>query len=352
MNFNEAMDNCIFRFIAGSHAYGTNNEESDQDFRGVFIAPIKYAFELFQTSFVSSGSINENIKEAQLAIEEYRYIVALEYLKRARMTDQGDLNFAVETVRNPESEDEELQELRKFLKLATECNPNIIEFLYVDRLITHQTKEWDLIKAHRHYFLSKKARWSFSGYAIAQMKKIQLHRNYLLNPPAHRPTRKEFGLPEHTTIPKEFQSALLSVSDEYIKSNLKDLIIKEKQFKIKNEEWNAYQKWASNRNKKRQKMEAQYGYDLKHAMHLVRLCNMANEILTDQTISVYRPDRELLLNIRNGEWPFEKLLDFANGVDTELDQLYKVSSLRDKPDYKGIAELYKEICKMRYGIII
>jgi predicted nucleotidyltransferase len=37
MHYDEAMNHCIFRFISGSHAYGTNRPDSDTDYRGVFI---------------------------------------------------------------------------------------------------------------------------------------------------------------------------------------------------------------------------------------------------------------------------------------------------------------------------
>ena len=56
MHYEQAMEHCIFRFMSGSHAYGTNRPDSDEDYRGVFIAPLSYAFDLFQTSFMGSGS--------------------------------------------------------------------------------------------------------------------------------------------------------------------------------------------------------------------------------------------------------------------------------------------------------
>ena len=125
MDYKEAMQNCIFRFLSGSHAYGTNRPESDEDYRGVFIAPLKYAFSLFQTSFITHGTIGQQIRNAIMDIEANDFDPAKEKLLKILEVDQGDLNFAVGTVSHPEK-DEELQELRKFLKLAAESNPNIV----------------------------------------------------------------------------------------------------------------------------------------------------------------------------------------------------------------------------------
>jgi hypothetical protein len=41
-----------------------------------------------------------------------------------------------------------------------------------------------------------------------------------------------------------------------------------------------------------------FGYDTKHAMHLVRLIRMAKEILIEGVVHVYRDDREELMDIR------------------------------------------------------
>jgi predicted nucleotidyltransferase len=112
-------------------------------------------------------------------------------------TDRGDLSISVETVHKPGS-DEELQELRKFLKLAADCNPNIIEFLYVDKNIIISTPIWEKIRNSRDLFLSKKARYTFSGYAISQLLRIKRHRGYLLDGVKHKPSRCDFGLPEKT----------------------------------------------------------------------------------------------------------------------------------------------------------
>jgi predicted nucleotidyltransferase len=351
MRYDEALDRCIFRYVSGSHAYGTERPDSDEDIRGVFMAPLGNHFDLFQSSFMGHGPINEQLKRAMRDCDEGNLAGASEMIRKALETDQGDLAIGVETVHNPKA-DEELHELRKFLKLAAECNPNIIEFLYVDRLVMHETDVWRRIRENRHLFLSKKARYTFSGYAIAQLKRIRTHRGYLLNPPAKKPERKDFGLPEDSKIPKEGQNAVLSMKAEWLAGGVRDMVINEKRYKVALDDWTAYKRWENERNPARKEMERQSGFDRKHSVHLVRLTRMAKEILAEGEVRVFRPDRDELRAILNGEWSFERVLAETENMDQELEELYAKSTLRDKPDRKRIAELYKDICKEAYGLNI
>ena len=349
MHYSEALQNCIFRFISGSHQYGTNRPDSDVDYRGVFIAPLKYAFDIFQSSFVGSGTIRQTLRAAIEQIESGNNTGAINLVNDALQTDRGDLSIGVSTVHKPGA-DEELHELRKFLKLAADNNPNILEFLYVDHLVDMRSPVWDKIVANRDLFLSKRARWTFAGYAIQQMNRIKIHRGYLLHPPSHKPTRKEFGLSENSKVPREHQNAILSLPSEWVSDNAKDLMLLEKQYASALQLWNSYSQWEKQRNPARKELEYKFGFDVKHAMHLVRLSRMGVEILRDKQVLVCRPDAEELRGILRGEWTYEQIESIAGGLDSQLDELYKSSSLRDAPDRKRIAALYCEICEDRYDI--
>ena len=64
MIYEEALRHCIFRYVSGSHAYGTQRLDgsSDEDIRGVFIAPLHCAFDLFGSSFIGSGTAGQLLK--------------------------------------------------------------------------------------------------------------------------------------------------------------------------------------------------------------------------------------------------------------------------------------------------
>jgi uncharacterized protein len=147
---------------AGSHAYGTAMPTSDEDSRGIVIAPRAYLLGSMMPKF-----------------ENYQ-------------PNRKDLAAG---------EDVAYTELRHYSILAANNNPNVLELMFTDRadwLQAHPLGE-ELV-AHRHLFLSSRCRFTFSGYAISQLKRIQTHRRWLLNPPAKKPERTDFDLPEHKRL--------------------------------------------------------------------------------------------------------------------------------------------------------
>lgn len=284
----------------------------------------------------------------------------------------------------PPDEDKVIYDFRKALKLMSDGNPNMIDLLYTDEKQWIQCDDaWHNVIDNAELFLSKKMRFTYGGYAYAQLKRIQRHRGYLMNPPSHKPTREEFNLPEKKLVNKEKMGAfqwllakvlqdgieLMKVSPETRKElyginyigavqskipeecaqEVKDFtgvsdemieaIFKEKRYDNAMKGWNAYQGWKKERNPKRAAIERKYGYDTKHAMHLVRLMRMGLEILGEGKVRVFRPDREELLAIRNGAWEYEKVVEFADESDKKLDELYKTSKLPKEPKRVMIDEL-------------
>lgn len=311
---------------------------------------MNYAFDLFQTSFIGRGNIGQQLKNTMTNLEANDFDAAKFQLKSIiEENELGDLNMSVGTVKNPDSDDE-LHELRKFLKLAADCNPNIIEFLYVEKGIIIETPIWKKIRENRELFLNETAKVSFLHYAIAQLKKIQTHRGYLLNP-KDRPLRKDFNLPEQTVIPAVSLKAILSLKTEWIQSDLRETVINERKYHLALKDYKAYEKWKTERNEKRRKLEAICGYDAKHAMHLVRLVRMAKEILNTGKVNVHRHniDADELRAIRNCEMSYEKLMETTNEI-FELNKLCKKTNLPKNANYDKISDLYKEICEEHYGI--
>jgi hypothetical protein len=49
---------------------------------------------------------------------------------------------------------------------------------------------------------------------------------------------------------------------------------------------------------------------------------MCEEILTTGKVIVKRPDRQELLDIRNGCWTYEQLIEFADGKEKHLNEIY------------------------------
>jgi len=116
----------IYRCVVGSRAYGLDNDKSDTDRRGIYLAPAELEWSLFG------------------APEQF--------------------------------EDNATQscywELQKFLTMALKANPNILECLYSPMVEKVTPLGAELIAA-RQGFLSQMIFQTFNGYAMSQFKKIE-----------------------------------------------------------------------------------------------------------------------------------------------------------------------------------
>jgi predicted nucleotidyltransferase len=301
MEYKDVVKEAIYVTKHGSHAYGLNVETSDLDIKGVFIAPREYYFSYFKH---------------------------------------------VEQVEDPKN-DGVIYELRKFFKLAADCNPNIIEVLFTDEEdILNLHHYGKVLRANRNLFLSQKAKFTFSGYAVAQLKRINTRYKWLSKPPVEEPKRENYGLPKEQILAKS-QIELLENNNTGYSSEVTELIKKEYAFIQKYKEWQNYNEWRKNRNEKRAELEAKASYDTKHGMHLVRLMRMGEEILKEGKVIVKRPDREELLAIRGGAWKYDDLVKWAEEKDQELTELYdsKKSPLPHHPDTKALDSLCIEMAE-------
>jgi predicted nucleotidyltransferase len=331
-------------------AYGTNGPSSDIDVKGVFMAPSEYV---------------------------------LGFQNKIQQLDKGFEGYDVC-----------MYDLKRFFELAIDSNPNMIEIPFVDEsdwLLS--SKVWEEIVSNRGALLSQNAKHRFSGYAVSQLKRIETHRRWLLHPPQVKPERAAYGLPDNATIPKEQRDALeammkkiieewqvdfaalddatridllnkqaaaladlkLAADDQYVAAgnklgldaNAMEYLKAERAYRAALSEWHQYETWKKERNPARAELEARYGYDTKHGMHLVRLMRMAREILEGKGVIVKRPDAEELRGIRfHGAWSYDKLIDWARAQDAELTELMKTSKVPKQPDRKLMDHLCQELTRL------
>ncbi len=332
-------DNLLVRHLAGSHAYGTSTPESDVDYRGIFACdPINV-----RTPF-----------------------------------------FPVREASDSEEEDTKYYELAHFMKLCLDCNPNIVETLWVDMDdIEVNTAAYMTLREQKERLLSSKAAFTFSGYALAQLKRIKGHNKWINNPQSEKPpVPKDF-----VVMVQNFGGAKVMQSNfQLVQNNFRlvpyggDLFgmyvaegyqtydangwlntqfegdrhelgtpqfvvrFNKAEYKAAKEKYDNYWTWKKNRNVKRGALEEQFGYDTKHAMHLVRLLRMGEEILSTGKVIVKRPDADELLAIRDGAWTYEEIVEYAEHMDDRVrNVLYKTTDLPKKPDIKFAANLLMEV---------
>jgi predicted nucleotidyltransferase len=344
-HLNWLKEKTIFLTIHGSIAYGLNTPESDIDVRGICSVPKEYLF-----------GFNKNFNE---------------YIK----SDPDCTIFNI----------------RKFFNLTSAGNPNSLELLFVDP--EHHIQVSSLGKIlieHRDQFLSKQLKERYIGYAKAQAHRIKNHRRYILNPPTKKPERKDFGLPEKLLIEKNQYDAIKSLINKkleswnpnfepftesqkiYLQGKVSDILCEmnitrdekweaasrtigldenlihtiklEKEFENRLEDWNNFLTWKKNRNPKRAALEEKYLYDLKYGTQLVRLLRVGKEILETGKVNVKRTfDREELMAIKTGAWPYEKLIEYSDQIENDVKEAYKNSKLPNQPNINFLDNLCIEL---------
>ncbi len=82
-----------------------------------------------------------------------------------------------------------------------------------------------------------------------------------------------------------------------------------------------------------------YGYDTKAAMHGLRLLYECMELMTHRRITLPRPEKDLLIEVRSGTWTFEKVLRHAQKLFHETEASVAQSPLPEKVDRSAISKL-------------
>lgn len=368
MNF-PIKDATILLCVGGSRAYGIHLPNSDVDCKGVAVPPLSQYLSPFQ-GFDQVDGANE----------------IHEFINCFTKGEQDIIEFS--------KLEGSIYGVKKFLALARESNPNIWDVLFCrDEEVRYITPAGQLLRDNKELFLSARCRHSFAGYSASQLKRIKGHRAWLLNPPKSQPKRADFGLPENTLIPadqlgaaraaiqKQIDSKKLHLDtlspdqkievDTALQNHLEDIYVSTGYASVEDLQWNSaartiglndnliyvlqqerayegastywkqYQNWATNRNASRAATEAKYGYDTKHAGHLVRLLRMGREIMETGKVNVWREDAEEIRSIRNGAWTYEHLIEWAEKEDALLDQIYKSKSYKipHSPDTNAIEKL-------------
>lgn len=295
--------------LGGSHAYGTNNSNSDIDFRGITLNSTSDLLGL--TSF-----------------------------------DQYEDN----------NTDTVIYSFNKIVKLLLECNPNTCEILGLDEdqyLI--KTSLGQEIIDNKNLFLSQRAAKSFGGYASAQLRRLQ---NAIARDSMPQPNREQhiFNSVKNALddFNRRYENSVqgninLYIDDAVTEGFAKEIFVDanythfplreyEKMFSTMNAVIREYDK-IGKRNKKKDDNHLN-----KHAMHLIRLFMMAIDILDNEIIKTHRGnDLELLLKIRNGGFQNEdhtfstEFYDILAHYERELERATNETSLPENPDMAKVA---------------
>jgi predicted nucleotidyltransferase len=344
-------DRIVFRCISGSNAYGTAHENSDTDIKGIFMVPSLDYF-----------GFDKELKQVS-----------------------DDTNDTV------------YYSLRRFIELALDANPNIIELLFMpDECELKTSSYFDYLKHNRDLFITKKAFDSHINYAMAQIRKAKGKNKWVNNPQPEEPPRKEdycWFLDGDNNTPYPFRPMPLSekgidlnrchvaamehVSEVFRLYDYGDkakgvfrngmlvcesipkkheqekfiglLIYHKHEYDRAKRDHENYWAWVENRNQHRWKSQelGLIDYDAKNMMHTFRLLISGKHILEHGTPLVRFTGENLLFlkSILNGEFRYEELIQRAEGLVSEMHIKKQNSCLHEEPDIKKAQNLLRQITK-------
>ena len=308
-------NNIIILTLGGSHAYGTNNENSDLDIRGCAL----------------------NSKMQILTNENFEQFV----------------NEATDTT---------IYSFNKLVALLSNVNPNTCEMLgnkpehyfYVSPI------GQELIDNAR-LFLSKKCVHSFGGYANQQLYRLNQKSAHQLS---------QAGLEQHILKTLEFMKTDFNkkysdfsedqinlyidkaVQDGYDTEIFMDVRLTHYPLRDYCSMWNELQTTVKSYGKigKRNEKAMEHGKIAKHMMHLIRLYMMCLDILEKEKIITYREDEhDLLMDIRNGKFldsndqPIPEFFEMVDEYEKKLEYAKQNTNLPNNPNYKEINEFVASV---------
>jgi hypothetical protein len=282
-----ALKNLILKVRVGSHLYGTNTPESDEDFVGIFVPSVEYLLGL------------NRIEEVDLGVKS----------KDAKGKNTKDaVDFKAYT-------------LEKFACLALDNNPNILEILFVNpaNVLFANDLGHKLLNL-RYEFLSTRIKQRFLGYAFSQKHKMVIKlENY-------EKLVEAIDYIDHSTD-KQF---LLDIEHHPIFVRKKDHVtIGDVNMPVTVTVKKAKKMLAARLAKfgSRQELVSKYGYDVKFAMNLIRLLKEGQELLSTGDLKFPLQSRYLLRDIRYGKYSMNEVLSLADVIEKEVEGLYDTTKL-------------------------
>lgn len=303
----------IVRMQFGSHVYGTNLPTSDFDYKAVFLPSIEdLILQRATKTSIRSSTGPENAKNAP-----------------------GDI-------------DVEEFSIQGYMRLLCEGQTVAIDMLFTPSrfYIGEPSLAWRMIRERKSLFLSSGV-CAFVGYCKQQANKYGVKGSRMAAARDAIDFLRSLGDDtisshwgdvsswaagrEHVELVCTSSPWMLSVCGRKAPSNLKASAA----VSIYEALWERYGERA------RQAMNSE-GVDWKALMHAVRVLGEAEELLATGSVTMPRPDREHLLNVRTGKVPYAEV---AAEIEAGMERLGKIephSSLRKDPDRKAADDLILE----------
>jgi predicted nucleotidyltransferase len=319
MNAREVAEkNKILEFMVGSKLYGTDTETSDTDYSGVFMPheDMVYGF--------------ERAEEVDLSV------------KSKRKDGKNDEN-AVDKI---------LYELRKFVRLAMDNNPNVLEQMFVNKENLVYSNYWgEELLRNAELFPHRGLAVKYKAYAFSQKHKMVIRTDSY-----HALVNANEWLDEYLyddNVDKGVQKSK-TLLVEILDKRLPFMSVKgdnvlvgdlnfQKHFMLRKVKKMIAERLSKATNRK--DLLTKHGYDVKFASHLIRLLMEAKELLSTGRLEFPLRYRQTILDVKLGKWKMSEVLSYAEELDNKLDDVVEFTALPKRPRYDEVQNLVKRLIK-------
>jgi predicted nucleotidyltransferase len=220
----------------------------------------------------------------------------------------------------------------------------------------------EALLANRKMFLSKRALYSFGGYATAQLRRLDNKSMRTLEQAQQEQHILNSIVNATYVFPEKYQcfgegdgiNLYLDASDnpDMDKEIFMDIHLTHYPLRDYKSMWSDMKNIVYEYGKigQRNRKAIEHGKIAKHMMHLIRLYLMCIDILEKEEIITYREaDLEYLMSIRYGKFldedghPIEGFYDIVNEFEKRMNYAAENTSLPDKPDHKRIKQFMMSI---------
>lgn len=320
----------IVKMVHGSHLYGLNTENSDTDYKGVFLPSLADIVQLTPCHEIRSSTGNEHSKNTKDDVDNVMY------------------------------------SLQKFIKMACDGETIAIDMIHApDDMLLESSDLWNAIRANRHRFYTKNMK-AFLGYCKKQAAKYGIRGSRLnamervinyLNSPLNNPTDRTLTLSDLTKGLEDLAFRFpeyIKIMDGFEKGgkfvNKKVIQVCEAKFDFTcstryvveslQKKYDAYGHRAK-------LAKENHGIDWKAASHALRAGYQLKEIYETGDLKYPLSKADFLLQVKRGELDYTTVVAPAlEMLIDEVELLAKKSNYPEKVDRKFwedfIASVYQK----------
>lgn len=309
----------IVKMEFGSRVYGTNLPKSDRDYKFIYVPDPKDII-----------------------------------LQKAKPNVQQNVKLSKTTKNTQDDVDCEGFSLQQYLNLLLDGQTMAVDMLFTPK---EQVEDgelswvWDVIRNNKERLLTKKVK-AFVGYCRGQavrysvkgerLSAVEYVVNALEASLVHNKNGKLVDCLETHFVENPYPSLIKLTEVDNKGHSEVYLEVCGRKFQLNktiHESWKQAKGIMAEYGQRSKNASLNNGSDNKALYHAVRIASEAEELLLTGKLTFPRPEKDLLLRIRNNELRYSEISDLLDDKLIAVENALEKSALQDEPDYKYAEEL-------------